>query len=238
MSPLWSTIKKMQLSINMRARTDLWFLDILLRVGDGVEETIEDTYIKIQNKMVIPYTGDSTTNESASTNALIDVVFPAFERNSHNSDYITSRAILSTKNENVNIINNKLFAYFPSEYKVYHSFDEAEDDKHNLYSLEFLNSLSVSGLPQHKLQLKKGCPIMLLQNIDPANGLCNGTRMVCRAFDDNVIDAEITVGQHAGKRAFLPRIPLTPSEDEQFPFTFKRKQFLVHLSFTMTINKS
>ncbi|GJZ46076.1 ATP-dependent DNA helicase PIF1-like protein [Tanacetum coccineum] len=238
MSPLWSTIKKMQLSINMRARTDPWFSDFLLRVGDGVEESVEDTYIKIPNKMVIPYIGDCTANESASTDALIDAVFPAFERNSHNSDYITSRAILSTKNENVDIINDKLIARFPGEYKVYHSFDEAEDDKHNLYPLEFLNSLSVSGLPQHKLLLKKGCPIMLLRNIDPANGLCNGTRMVCRAFDDNVIDAEITVGQHSGKRVFLPRIPLTPSEDEQFPFRFKRKQFPVRLSFAMTINKS
>ncbi|GKA76282.1 ATP-dependent DNA helicase PIF1-like protein [Tanacetum coccineum] len=99
MSPLWSTIKKMQLSINMRARTDPWFLDFLLRVGDGVEESVEDTYIKIPNKMVIPYIGDCTANESTSTDALIDAVFPAFERNSQNFNYITSRAILSTKNE-------------------------------------------------------------------------------------------------------------------------------------------
>ncbi|GKB91053.1 uncharacterized protein Tco_0963325 [Tanacetum coccineum] len=46
MSPLWSTVKKMQLSINMRARTDPWFLDFLLRVGDGVEETVEDTCVR------------------------------------------------------------------------------------------------------------------------------------------------------------------------------------------------
>ncbi|GKC21261.1 ATP-dependent DNA helicase PIF1-like protein [Tanacetum coccineum] len=169
--------------------------------------------MKMQSGLIEPDTkatnNNSTANESVSTDALIDVVFPAFERNSHNYDYITSKAILSTKNENVDIITDKLIAQF-----------------------------LVSGLPQHKLRLKKGCPIMLLQNIDPANGLCNGTRMVCRSFDDNVIDAEITVGQHAGKRVFLPRIPLTPSKDEQFPFRFKRKQFPVRLSFAMTINKS
>nr|GEZ02949.1 hypothetical protein [Tanacetum cinerariifolium] len=78
------------------------------------------------------------------------------------------------------------------EYKVYHSFDEAEDDKHNLYPLEFLNSW---------------------------------TRMICRAFDDNVIDAEITVGQHSGKRVFLPRIPLAPSEDENFYLDLKENNF-------------
>ena len=36
----------------------------------------------------------------------------------------------------------------------------------------------------------------------------------------------------------MPRIPLCPSDDEMFPFRFKRKQFPVRLSFAMTINKS
>ncbi|WVZ53804.1 hypothetical protein U9M48_004698 [Paspalum notatum var. saurae] len=45
-------------------------------------------------------------------------------------------------------------------------------------------------------------------------------------------------GQHAGKRIFLPRIPLCPSNDEMFPFQFKRKQFPVRLSFAMTVNKA
>ena len=46
------------------------------------------------------------------------------------------------------------------------------------------------------------------------------------------------LGQHAGKRVFLPRIPLCPSDDEMFPFQFKRKQFPIRLSFAMTVNKS
>jgi len=69
-------------------------------------------------------------------------------------------------------------------------------------------------------------------------GLCNGTRLVVRGFQRNAIDAEIVLGQHAGTRVFLPRIPLCPSDDEMFPFRFKRKQFSVRLSFAMTINKS
>ena len=79
---------------------------------------------------------------------------------------------------------------------------------------------------------------MLLRNIDPANGLCNGTRLVVRGFESNAIDAEIVLGQHAGQRVFLPRIPLCPSDDEMFPFKFKRKQFPIRLSFAMTINKA
>ncbi|KAD4585605.1 hypothetical protein E3N88_23206 [Mikania micrantha] len=57
-------------------------------------------------------------------------------------------------------------------------------------------------------------------------------------FQHNVIDAEIAIGQHTGKRVFLPRIPLCPSEDDMFPFKLKRKQFPIQLSFSMTINKA
>jgi len=62
--------------------------------------------------------------------------------------------------------------------------------------------------------------------------------LICKGFQPNVIDAEIAVGQHSGKRVFLPRIPLCPSEDDMFPFKLKRKQFPVRLSFSMTINKA
>ncbi|KAL4563099.1 hypothetical protein LXL04_027132 [Taraxacum kok-saghyz] len=54
----------------------------------------------------------------------------------------------------------------------------------------------------------------------------------------HVIDAEIADGQHAGKRVFLPRIPLSPSDDDMFPFKLRRKQFPVRLCFVMTINKA
>jgi ATP-dependent DNA helicase PIF1 len=88
------------------------------------------------------------------------------------------------------------------------------------------------------LKLKIGCPVILLRNIDPAGGFCNGTRLVIRGFQRNTVDAEIMVGDHAGKRIFLPRIPLCPSDDEMFSFQFKRKQFPIRLSFSMTINKA
>jgi ATP-dependent DNA helicase PIF1 len=40
------------------------------------------------------------------------------------------------------------------------------------------------------------------------------------------------------KRVLLPRIPLSPSKDVTLPFKLKWKQFLIRLSFTMTINKA
>lgn len=154
------------------------------------------------------------------------------------SEYMISRAILSTKNEYVDDINNLMIDRFPGEDQIYYSFDSAEDDNSSNYPTKFLNSLKPSGLPPHVLKLKLGCPIILLRNIDPPNGLCNGTRLVCKGFQRNVIDAEIAVGEHAGQRVFLPRIPLCPSDNDMFPFRMKRKQFPIRLSFAMTINKA
>jgi hypothetical protein len=78
----------------------------------------------------------------------------------------------------------------------------------------------------------------LLRNLDPYNGLYNGTCLVVRGFQNNTIDVEIVNGYHAGKRAFIPRIPISPSEDLTLPFKFKRKQFPIRLSFAMIINKA
>jgi hypothetical protein len=78
----------------------------------------------------------------------------------------------------VDMINVKMIDRFQGEHMVYHSFDSAMDDPHNYYPPEFLNTLTPNGLPPHVLKLKIGCHVILLRNIDPANGLCNGTRLV------------------------------------------------------------
>jgi len=52
-----------------------------------------------------------------------------------------------------------------------------------------------------------------------------------------VIECEIITGRHKGEYIFLPRISLSPSE-EDFPFDFKRRQFPIKLAFSMTVNKS
>jgi ATP-dependent DNA helicase PIF1 len=98
----------------------------------------------------------------------------------------------------------KMIGKFRGDEMEYHSFDSVVDDPCNYYPFEFLNTLAPNRLPPHMLKLKIGCPVILLRNIDSANGLCNGTRVVARGFQRNTIDAEIVLGQHAGKRVFLP----------------------------------
>src|ERR1700692_1994557 len=77
---------------------------------------------------------------------------------------------------------------------------------------------------------------MLLCNLDPSNGLCNGTRMVLLDIRPMVLRCRILGGDHAGKVVFIPRITLDPSEG--LPFDLTRRQFPVRLCFVMTINKA
>jgi len=205
-SYLWQGIKHIKLWRNMRALSDPWFSDFLLRIGDGIEESIGQEYVRLPKEIAISY-----TELKASVIKLIDDIFPLLDKHGNSPSYISARAILSTKNEYVDELNSNLIDRFLGEEKVYYSFDSAVDDPHNHYPPEFLNSLTPNGLPPHILRLKINCPVILIRNLDPSNGLCNGTRLIIKAFQENAIDAEIIGGQYARKRVFLPRIPLYPS---------------------------
>jgi hypothetical protein len=77
---------------------------------------------------------------------------------------------------------------------------------------------------------------MLLRNIDPTNGLCNGTRMILLEIRPMVLRCRILGGDYAGNVVFIPRITIDPSED--IPVNLYRRQFPVRLAFVMTINKA
>ncbi|KAG2690570.1 hypothetical protein I3760_09G193200 [Carya illinoinensis] len=187
----------------------------------------------IPTAMLIPH-----ENDAASLDRLIDAVFHDISDYSTNISNMMNRAILTPKNNYVEEINTLLIQRFPGELKQYYSFDESIDASEQAIMEDFLHTLTPNGLPPYELLLKENCPIMLLRNINPSEGLCNGTRLICRNFDRNVIHAEIAVGHHSGKKVFIPRIPFLPSPDENSGFPFKRTQFPVKLSFAMSINKS
>lgn len=93
-----------------------------------------------------------------------------------------------------------------------------------------------SGMPPHHLRLKVGAVVMLLRNISSSMGLSNGTRLVITHLYPNSIVATILSERNRDETVFLSRMDLTSSEG--LPFTFRRNQFPLIPSFSMTMTKS
>ena len=71
MSYLWQKMEKLSLTKNMRARSDQYFSDFLLRVGNGDEPTNNDDMIVTPKEMIIKHKNDDTSVQN-----LIDYIFP------------------------------------------------------------------------------------------------------------------------------------------------------------------
>ncbi|XP_076913909.1 uncharacterized protein LOC143572720 [Bidens hawaiensis] len=115
---------------------------------------------------------------------LFDFVYPDILQNYENQHYFQDRAILAPTNEIVDEINDSLLKFFPCDEVEYLNSDTICSSEYTndivettLYSPKLLNGLRISGLPNHKLVLKVGVPVMLLRNLNQKEGLCNGTRL-------------------------------------------------------------
>lgn len=157
-----------------------------------------------------------------------------------NMDELAKKIILTTTNSDAIILNNKIPELIKNESKEYKSVDSIETDCEDTilnYPTEFLNTLTPSGMPPHKLVLKIGTIVMLIRNLNPKQGLLNGTRLLVQNLYENFIETVILTGSNNGAKVLIPRMTLMPS-DSNLPFQLKRRQYPVILAFAITINKS
>ncbi|XP_010424520.1 PREDICTED: ATP-dependent DNA helicase PIF1-like [Camelina sativa] len=210
-----------------------WILDVgegrLSEPNDGVVD------IDIPEELLI-------TEVTSPIESIITAIYGNSLHTAKDASYFQSRAILCSTNDDVNNINDHMISILEGEERVYLSSDSIDPaDKRNkdnpAYSLDFLNSVRISGVPNHTFRLKIGCPVMLLRNIDPHGGLMNGTRLHITQMADHVIQARIITGTRVGKIVLLPRMVLIPS-NTCLPFKMRRSQFPINVAFAMTINKS
>jgi ATP-dependent DNA helicase PIF1 len=155
--------------------------------------------------------------------------------NTVTAEQLKDRAVLNVTNEDYLELNNKVLDRMPREETVYKSVDNVanqEPSDHVAYPEEFLNSLIPTGMPPHELKLKVDAVIMLLWNLMPSQGLCNGMRLTITRLQRHIIEARVTDGLNLD----TVLIPLIPS-DTNMLFKFKRRQFPIRLAFSMTINK-
>ncbi|XP_065313483.1 uncharacterized protein LOC135922895 [Gordionus sp. m RMFG-2023] len=192
----------------------------LLRVGEGCE-----TFDGSRDKIKIPQDCCIASNDIED---LIAFVYDIDKDNSSfNRTSFAQNAILTPKNVDVDSINIKLINKIPGDLITYISADKTiTEDEATFYPTEFLNSLSISGLPPHKLLLKVGVPIILMHNLNSASGLNNGTKLIITSLLPNIIEAEFVSGSFLSTKVLIPIINLIPT-DSGLPFSFKRRQFPV-----------
>ncbi|XP_045821940.1 uncharacterized protein LOC123914810 [Trifolium pratense] len=246
-SPLWSFCEVLTLTTNMRLLAGCTnseidrrrhFSEWILGIGDGSIGNADDECITVQipKDLLIDDFDDPLANIVKST-------YPNLLDNMNNSSFFRDRAILVPRNSVVDSVNDYILNIVPGEEKVYLSYDSPCNDTSrvntpdDVHTPEFLNTIVSSGIPNHKLRLKVGVPIMLMRNMDQSCGLCNGTRLIVTKMGTYVIEGIIISGSHIGERVFIPRLSLIPS-DKRLPFRFQRRQFPLSVSYAMTINKS
>ena len=84
-------------------------------------------------------------------------------------------------------MNEEVLDRLPGSKKTYTSIDSATEER-SFISIEpeTYHKETPSGLPPHILNLKEGCEVMLLRNLNVATGLCNGTRLKVDKMFENV----------------------------------------------------
>nr|XP_009794570.1 PREDICTED: uncharacterized protein LOC104241324 [Nicotiana sylvestris] len=223
---IWNQLEKLRLSINMRARTDPAFSDYLMRIESGKEKLNYQGKIDIPDCFIVPF-----ISEKESLKMLFRITYPDLYTSTCDMSSTNSRVILTTKNDFVDEINDMLITQFFGETRTYVAFDETIETTDQSQYEDFLHTLHPTGLPPYKLTVKINCPVILLWNLNPCEGLCNGTRLICCNFERHVISAKIASGDSKKMHVFIPRIPLLSSQDEKLPIPFKRTQFPIRLCF-------
>ena len=219
--------------LNTQIQAECNFSKWQLEVGHG-------QHIDEQGTIRLPDHFKCAENTIAS---LIQTIYPGVNQLPLPPDnYFAERTILTSQNDDVDDINEEMLRQFPGEEREFMSADSVKGNGDNcegelLYPVEYLNSINCSGLPLSKLKLKVGCPVMVLRNLNPGEGVCNGSRGIVTRMSNRVLEVRLLTGEHAGKTTFIPRLSITPSST-QVPFEFCRRQFPVKVSFSMSINKS
>ena len=204
-------------------RFDKWLLDI----GNGKFGSVE-----IPDQMLAV----KIESEGDAIQKLTDKVFPDLATNIASTNWLHGRAILAATNQQVRIINRAVMRKLHEEPIRLFSADQCTNQTDSgRFTVEYLNTLQPTGFPPHELQLKTGMPLMLLRNLMPKEGLCNGTHLIFqRVVHSRILECLIS---HSNRKVLIPRIKLIPREGE-FPFDWERRQFPVIPAFAMTINKS
>ena len=195
--------------------------------------------VEIPNGMIteiIPNTKENPKNEEKSMKRFCQKVFSDLEKNLRNPGWLEGRTLLAPTNREVDSLNSVIQDMLSDKGILLQSADTLENPADSFrFNTEYLNTLKPNGFPPHILNLKPGMPLMLLRNINPRQGLCNGTRMIFNGCIANKL-LQCTIVE-TKRMVLIPRITFIPKLHD-YPFEWQRRQFPVRPAFAITINKS
>lgn len=180
------------------------FAKWILTVGDGTAKKVNSDSLRYSGEDHIFV--DETLlllTENEPITAIGNHVYNSFEENYTKIHYLQERSILSPRNDTVDVINAKMLNWVPGKSQTFFSVDSISANEYVgpglddgvdysfQYPIEYLNAMSFSNFPHHKLCLKVNSPVMLIRNICQRDGLCNGTQMVITRLGSRVIQAKI-----------------------------------------------
>ena len=236
-SYIWNYVDVIHLTLNMRVRGTsvdaIHFKDWLYRMTYSPE--YQNTSIGLPNYIHTTTSLSSLISQLYPEELLADAI--------NRPQVLFKTAILATRNITVDDLNQEVLDSMPGNSLHIVSMDEAETDDNNdeIFQItpEYLQTINPNNFPPARLSLKVGCIVMLLRNLNPKAGLCNGTRLIIKEIGSYVLRVLVLKDDSDGieQIELIPRITLSTMEDE-YPFVLKRTQFPVKLSFAMTINKS
>ena len=164
------------------------FATFLLQVGNGETETIASLrdYVRLPADIAMHYDNDDSLKAFLNTiyggiSCVVPERMPA---------YLSERAILTPTNRVTDRLNETVLSMLPGESSQFLSADSVVDENNDsvpeetalTFPTEFLNTLNFNGFTPHKLELKVGAAIILLRNLCPSKGLCNGTRLIVKSL--------------------------------------------------------
>ncbi|CAI9280672.1 unnamed protein product [Lactuca saligna] len=162
---LWRECTILRLTVNMRLqfgcpKNDFEetksFANWILKIGEGTIGGPNDGEVEVEfpEDVTVPSTGDHI-------HLIVSCIYSSFKNNLDDPSYFQDKAILVSTNEEVDAINDYMLELMKDEGKTYLSLDslcetKTEDSfEESVYSPDVLNAFKASGIPNHKLLLKK-----------------------------------------------------------------------------------
>jgi hypothetical protein len=103
---------------------------------------------------------------------------------------------------------------------------------------EYLNKLSISGLPEHLIYLKVGMPVVVMRNLYKKKGVCNSSRMVVLNIGVGFLVGRLISGPKLGMVVMIPKIKIHNKSSAQAGLSFYRYQFPVAPAYAMSVKLS